>query len=398
MTIASGIFKKVVAKKESTWGTAAGASGAEYLRRVSSDLNLVKNTYESGEIRTDQQVSDMRHGIRRVEGTLNGELSPASYKMFMAAAMRKDFVAGVSAATLTITPDSGGKTFTRSSGSWLTDGFKVGDIVRYSGFTAGAAANNAINFRITALTATVMTVAEAVTTSTAQASITCAVTGKKTYVPLTSHTDDSFSIEHWFSDVAQSELFLGCKVNSMELAMPSTGMATIAMGFMGKDVTTGTAAYFTTPTAASESGLLTAVSGSLRVGSSDIAVITGANISIAEGMTPAEVAFTNSIQAMFPGRVRVSGQISAYFENATMRDAFLNESELAMYLTLTTGSGAAADFLNFVLPRIKVGGATKNDGEQGIIQTIPFTALLNTSGGAGISSEETTMSIQDSLA
>lgn len=400
MTIASGIFKQLRYKKEVTWGVAPGATGAQLLRRTTSDLNMVKNAYESNEMRSDFQVADMRHGIRSVNGNINGELSPLTYVDFFAAILRKAAVAGVSATSLSITSNISAKTFTRSAGSWLTDGFKVGDVVRFSGYTAGNVGMNARNYRIAALTATIMTVADStgMVDAAAVTSISCAVTGKKIWVPTTGHTDDSFSIEHYFADLAQSELFTGCKVNQLDISLPATGMSTIGIGILGKGVTTAASAYYTSPSAETTTSLLTGVSGKLRVGGADVANVTAANLSIQAGLSPAEVVGSNDIGAVFPGRVRVSGEFSAYFEDVTMRDVFINETEIALYLLLTTGSEANASFLNFVLPRLKLSGATKDDGEKGLIQTIPFTALLNTAGGTGLDTEKTTISIQDSAA
>jgi hypothetical protein len=45
-----------------------------------------------------------------------------------------------------------------------------------------------------------------------------------------------------------------------------------------------------------------------------------------------------------------------------------------------------------------MGGASKNDGEKGIVQTIPFKALLPTTGGSGVANEQSTLAIHDSLA
>lgn len=400
MTIASGIFKQLRYKKEVTWGVAPGATGAQLLRRTTSDLNMVKNAYESNEMRSDFQVADMRHGIRSVNGNINGELSPLTYVDFFAAILRKAAVAGVSATSLSITSNISTKTFTRSTGSWLTDGFKVGDVVRFSGYTAGNVGMNARNYRIAALTATIMTVADStgMVDAAAVTGISCAVTGKKIWVPTTGHTDDSFSIEHYFADLAQSELFTGCKVNQLDISLPATGMSTIGIGILGKGVTTAASAYYTSPSAETTTSLLTGVSGKLRVGGADVANVTAANLSIQAGLSPAEVVGSNDIGAVFPGRVRVSGEFSAYFEDVTMRDAFINETEIALHLLLTTGSEANAHFLNFVLPRLKLSGAAKDDGEKGLIQTIPFTALLNTAGGTGLDTEKTTISIQDSAA
>ena len=93
MTIAQGIEKQVRFKVESVFGEAAGATGAQLLRRVTSDLDLNKDTYESAEIATHQQDVDFRHGVRKVGGTINGELSIGTYEAFLAAALRKAWVA-----------------------------------------------------------------------------------------------------------------------------------------------------------------------------------------------------------------------------------------------------------------------------------------------------------------
>ena len=83
MPISKGTAKQVGYKKETTWGTLAGNTSGKLLRRVTASFNLVKDAYESGEIRTDRQIADYRHGVRSAEGSLNGELSPATYADFM---------------------------------------------------------------------------------------------------------------------------------------------------------------------------------------------------------------------------------------------------------------------------------------------------------------------------
>lgn len=405
MANATGVAKQLRYKAESTWGTAAGTATGSMLRRVTSTLDLRKQTYQSNEIRSDYQVADFRHGVRSVEGSISGELSPGTYEDFFAAALRKDFVAvsAISSLSLTIATSGSQYTVTRGSGSYLTDAIKVGDVVRLTGGSLNAA-NASKNLLITALTATIATVTVlngvAMVAEGPIASCTMTVTGKKSYVPTTSHTDKSFSIEHWFADIAQSELFTGCKVNSVGINLPASGIATVEFGFMGKDVTTASAEYFATGTlvAATSSGVLAAVNGVVAVGATPIALLTGLQINIAGGMTAEPVVGANTYPDIFEGRVQVSGQFSAFFVDATLRDYFLNETEVAIYGAFTTGSSATADFLSFVLPRIKVGGATKDDGEKGIIATFPFTALYNSSGGTGTASEASTIVIQDSLA
>ena len=160
MAIAKGTAKQVGYKKETTWGTIAGASGGKLLRRVTASFNLNKETYESNEIRTDRQVADFRHGVRSAAGTLNGELSPATYSDFMGSIVGKDFATAPSATTVSVTIAASGTlyTVTRAAGSYITDGFQVGMVVRLSVGTLNAANINK-NLLIASMTATVLTVA-----------------------------------------------------------------------------------------------------------------------------------------------------------------------------------------------------------------------------------------------
>jgi hypothetical protein len=403
MAIATGVAKSVRIKAESAWGTAAGTSGGQVLRRTSSDLALVKDTYQSAEVRSDYQVVDYRHGVRRVEGSISGQLSPGTYSTPMAAVVRRAFgaVSAITGLGITITGSSAPYTIARASGSWLTDGIKVGMVGR---FTAGslAAANLNKNILVTAVTASNITGVPlgglSLTAEGPVASCTFTPTGKVTYIPSSGHTDTSYSIEHWHADIAQSELYVGCKIDSMDLNLPPTGMATVGFGVLGKDVTTAASVYYTSPTAETSTGLVAAVNGALYLGGSAVARLTGLTINLKGNMSGEAVVGSNTFADITEGNVEVSGQMTVLFQDATERDYFINETEVSLVAVLTTSGAAAADFVSFVLPRIKVGGASNDDGIKGLTRTMPFVALRNTSGGTGISSEDTTFWIQDSQA
>lgn len=401
--IASGVAKRVAYKAEPTWGAAAGASGAQYLRRVQSTLGLQKQKYESQEIRRDYQRNDMRHGVRSVEGSISGELSAGTWEDFMAAAVRQVFaaVSAISSLTLTIAASGANYTITRSAGSWITDGIKLADIVR---ITAGAynAANLNKNLMVLAETATVLTVTPlngvALVAEGPIASGTLSVPGKKAYVPTTGHTDASFTIEHWFADIAQSEYFTGCKVNDMNIALPPSGLATVEFGFMGKDVTTGSSQYFSAPTAETTSGALAAVNGVLTAQGSAIALITGLSFGLKGNMSAEAVVGSNTYAGITEGRVIIDGQVTALFQDAVMRDYFINETEVGLSAVLSASGAAAADFIGFSLPRVKFSGGKPDDGEKSLILSMPFDALFNNAGGAATTTEQSTLVIQDSQA
>ena len=403
MAIATGVGKQVRYKAESAWGTAPGATGAQLLRRVTSTPNLKKQTYESNEIASHYQRVDFRHGVRSVEVAYAGELSAGTFEDFLAAAVRRAFTTVTAISSLSITVAGSGPTYTitRGSGSWLTDGIKKGQIGR---LTAGSfnAANLNKNLFVLSLTATVLTVMPlngvALVAEGPIASSTWTIPGKVSFAPDTGHTDPSFAFEDWHADLSLSELFLGCKLNQLDVALPATGISTVAMNFMGKDVTTAGSAYFTTPTAETTTGVLAAVNGLLVAQGGAVATVTGFNFSVKGSMSAEPTVGSNTYSDIAEGRILVDGQITAQFDGATMRDYFLNETEVSLMVALGASNSAAADFVAFCLPRIKFGDAAKDDGDKMIVRTMPFTALYNSAGGSGQDQEKTTLYMQDAQA
>lgn len=399
MPLAKGVSKKLALKKESTWGTLAGPTGAKYLRRVTSNFNLAKETYESNEIRTDYQLADFRHGVRSAAGSLNGELSPGSYSDFMGSIVAKDFVTGITTSSASVTIAASGSffTITRATGSYLTDLLYVGSIVRLVGAGLNAA-NVGNNLLVVALTATIMTVKVLSSVPLVPegpiATVTAVVTGKQTYAPLTAHTDDSYTVEEWYSDIAQSEVYTGMKVGTMNVQLPSTGLVTVDFSLMGKDLAqTGTSAYFTTPTAAGSTATLASVSGALVVNGVAVALITSLDFTVERAMENATVVGSNSIADMFTGRIKVNGNISTYFQDATFRDYFKDEAVVSIVVAVTAGQGKTDDAISFTLPKVKVGSFDKADSENGIVASQSFQALLNSVVTGGLPT--TTIMIQD---
>jgi len=408
MPIATGVFKRVSLKKQSALGTKApaGAGGtARYLRRVTSTIDFAKASFTSAEILVSQQRRDMRHGVRSVAGNISGELSVGSYQLPIESALRR--IAGVAATTAaltTITIASLGAataagTLTRASLSYITDGFKVGDIVRATG--VGAGVNASANLIITALTALVMTVQTLngadITAVASGSSITIALAGRKTFIPQASHTRDYYTIEHWFSDVPDSEQFTDCVFNGFTLTLPASGMATISFPVMGLNMQTSSGEYFTTPAAAPTGPIVASANGLLLVNGSVVANVTGLTITVSGNMSaPGGVVGSNVDPDILPGVLEVTGSVNALFLSAALRDLFFNETEFTIIAAFTGDNTAGSPVIGITLPRVKFSGNTKDDTQSQITQTLPFTALENINGGAAVNSEATAISIQDS--
>ena len=198
MTIANSVNKKVVIGVQSAQGTicAVGLATAQTLRFLKFNQGEEFENYKAAEMRPDKQVGDVNLGPKDCNGSLSGELSPATYKYPLASLLRKAWaavgsVSGLSDVVAVSTSGAAG-TFTTTAGKFISVGkFKVGDVVRWTGFAGGSAVNNNNhNMLITALTETVMTVlcldGEAVVADNAGDTVACAIVGKKCWIPATS--------------------------------------------------------------------------------------------------------------------------------------------------------------------------------------------------------------------
>lgn len=387
--IAKGIAKQVAYKKETTWGTPAGSTGGKLLRRVTADFNLTKETYESNEINPSFQTIDSRHGVRSVEGSLEAELSPGTYSDFIGSILAKDFVAGgtVAGASITIAASGEFYTITRAAGSWLTDGFYVGNIIRLSGagFNVANVDNNLLIVGLTALVATVVLLSDTPLVAEGPiASAGASVVGKHSYVPLTGHTDQSYTVEQYFADIAQSEVYTGLKPASIALSLPSTGLVTASLSFMGKNLEqTGTSQYFTSPAATNTEGIFAAVSGAVIVNGAPVGLITSMDLNISRNQEAANVVGSNSAADIFVGRITATGSLSVYFQDANFRNFFDDEAKISLVVALTTGEEKDAEAMSFAMGKVKVNSASKTDAELGLTQSMDFQALQNdiTSGG-----------------
>lgn len=402
MAIAKGTAKILSFKKETAWGVAASGTGAKQLRRVTADFNLVKEAYSSNELKTSRMQSDLRHGVRSAAGSLNGELSPNSYFEFMQSLVARDFAVIAPVASLAFAiagPTNGLYTLTRSTGSWLGAGFQVGQVVRITAATGANADSLNKNLLIAAMSALVLTVSvvngTVLTAAPTVTAATVAPVGKSTFVPQTGHSDDSYTVEEYYQDIAQSSVYTGVKVGSMNIALPATGLTTVDFSFMGKDLAVkGTSQYFTSPTAQGTNGLLAAVSGVMLVNGAPVALVTSADFSVERAMENATAVGSNSIAEVFTGRITATGSLSIYFQDAAFRDYFDNETPVSLVMVLSADNTATSQFLGFTLQKIKLSEFNLADAELGIMATAGFTALENdiTTGGL----LNTVITIQDS--
>jgi hypothetical protein len=403
MPDAQGIYKSLAFKKQTALGTPATGAGGQLLRRETATFNTAKSTYSGNEIATHQQHTGDKHGIKTINGSLSGLLSPLTYSSLLASLCRKDLAATSAITGLSLTiAGSGPYTLTRAAGDFLTGGVKIGDVVR---ITAGSVNANNLNknLLVTGVTATVLTVLvlneTALTAEGPIASCTVTVTGKKTWVPTASHTNDYYTFEEWFSDLSRSHRYTDVQLGQADIAFPGTGNATVGLSFMGiGDSPTGSQ-VLTSPTAETTTEILAANNGMILVGGTRQTAITSISVSISGNMASGEAVIgSNTISDIVKGKVSVTGSFTAIFQSDTLAAIFDGETATSIIIAATENDDADADFVTIVLPRVKILSSDKDDGQKQIVRTYNFTAEINGSGGTSLANHQTTISIQDSNA
>lgn len=375
----------VVYGVESAYNTQASAGGSsKYLRVSSGGLTLAKQAIPYNEVRTDGLMSRGRHGLRSVNGNYMSDLCFADHDDFLAAAFRSTWAvavtitqatSGMSAATVTPT----GTTITASTGSFITAGLRVGDVVTFaSGLNA---ADIGKNLRIVGLTATVITVDKTLTTATA-ASTWSATRARKLIQGV---TDSSFTIEENETQIDASEIFTGCRLTSLQLGLQPNNLVQAQFGFIGADmnVVTGAAApYFTAPTSGGTNVPLAAVDAQLLIGSTAAVDITAASIQLDMQGNNLPVVGATVTPDVITNSFAVQGSITALRQDLSRVSSFLSETQLSLSMLLN--ELGTTNYIHVYIPNMTFAGDQKSGiGAEGPrTATIPLLIGADDRGGA----------------
>jgi hypothetical protein len=118
-------------------------------------------------------------------------------------------------------------------------------------------------------------------------------------------------------------------------------------------------------------------------GLTSVAIITGIDFTVSNALAPTFVVGSDSTPQLEFGMATVEGTITAYFEDASLINRFVNETTSAFQVTVNDPSGASNYTFHF--PRVKINGASVPvDGPTSRIVTLPFVALYDTAENSNI--------------
>lgn len=365
--------------KEVTWGTTP-ASALKKLRFTDESLSPSAGTQESNEIRADRATADVVRTSLAAAGGINGEMSYGVIDDLLEGCVYKVWGAAATSGAITLTFSQSAKTVVRGSGSFVTDGFAVGNWVLITG--AVNSANNGYH-RITAVVALTITLGQS---TLVDESNTANVTVKHSGFLVNGATDISFSLEKKFADIASTfHAYKGAKVGTLELAYAAGGsMSTWGMTFEAKTPalatsTIGNGSYTAAPTGKvfspvrhvtqiSEGGAVTTLG------------ISNVSVSFNNNLRSNPVVGSESPFAIPFGKLQITGRFAAYFANNALFQKFIDYTESSLSWRYTGDDGKSLIIclpsLHYTEANVVAGGADSD-----VMCEVGFTAVLNAASG-----------------
>lgn len=187
----------------------------------------------------------------------------------------------------------------------------------------------------------------------------------------------SYTIERHFADIGQYLRYKGVEINSMNLTVTPSGIVQAGFSVLGQGMDNpdtqplAGATYLPRATTSPYDGF----GGSLTEGGTPVAVVSEIALTIENGMQPVFVIGSRDSLRPSIDKLRVTGTVTAYFENAVLYEKFLNETETSLSFTL--GTGTAGQGLRFTIPRLKYSGGQPDSVAGPIPLAMGFTGTYD---------------------
>lgn len=297
MTIATGAEHTLHQVAETVYGTTPATPTFINIPITAVSPGLTKDSLESGTLRPDRIVEDLRHGNKQVGGSVSSELEYGALDPVIEA---------------------------MAMGTWTADVLKTGTTRR------------------------------------------------------------SFTFERYFAlDTDEYHRYTGIEYNSMSLSVQPNAMVTCEFGVIGQDMSVNTSqvAGATYP-AGTNNQPFDSFSGTIQEGGVSIADVTQIDLSWENGLEPAFVIGSDVTIRPSVGKSRLTGTLTAFFQNSTLYNKFINETSSAIVFSLVDPAGNS---LTFNIPNIKyTSGNPDVSGDGRVTLAMEFTAIYDATEDSNI--------------
>ena len=191
-------------------------------------------------------------------------------------------------------------------------------------------------------------------------------------------TRRSFTVERGFNglDTPEYHRNLGLELSGFELSLAPNSVATMTYNALFKSLNVATSQIAgATYNAATTNVPFDSFTGSITEGGSGVGVVTQIDMSLDNGMEPAFVLFDDETIRPSDGKSRITGTLTAYYEDKSLYEKFVNGTNSAIVFTAIDPDGNQYEFN---LPNIKyTGGNPDVSGDGPVTLALEFSAIYD---------------------
>jgi len=188
-------------------------------------------------------------------------------------------------------------------------------------------------------------------------------------------TEKFLTIEDRAEDIGQFKQFTGMSVSQLQVNIAPNQMVQCTATMIGQDMVLAQT-ELGSPSAASGNPPFDSFTGTINEGGSTIAIVSQLQFSINNSQQPTFVVGQSFTPQLEFGRAVVEGTLTAYFEDNTLYDKFINETESSIEVTVT--DAASGGDYTFLFPAVKYnGGDVGVQDPQSRLISLPFVAIYD---------------------
>lgn len=350
---------------EAVAGTAAAGAYQTLRLKAGAKIDLKRNTFMSNELRSDRQKGSMTYGTKSGDVSFPVEWSYGTHDALIEAVM---------------------------GGTWSTNVLKVGNVVRTFaveethtdvGILERA---TGVQFGSFSISEKVDALVEGDISGICRALKVAQTTGvnlayDSTGKTITRATAGFITKDGWAvgdsitglgnADAGNNNTTPWVITTLTDTVMTFTTAAGIVTKASAAGITLNLGTVATSVVAATTNAPFDSLTGSITEGGVVIGTLTGWDLKVEQEVKPLFALGSDSAQGSRTGVVNVTGNISAYFDNQSLRKKFANGA--ATTLSLVIGSTATGT-LQFDLGTVKYTSSSKSSDDSEVIQTAAFSA------------------------
>jgi len=347
---------------------------------------MTRDSLQSQELNGSREVSDLVLGSKQTMGEISVELYCATFNEFLQSALGATFSAVSNSSSINITVDPATSKFTRASGSYVSDGFAAGDLIKHPSLTG----DNAKVFVVESVSA-LFVVVKVPTDVTLTVETTASVV-RFPAVLVVGDERQSFSILTHYEDADNGagiyQLTKGVEVVGFSFDISVNALVTGTFTTIGRTTEYGASvpsgSTYATPVLQE---VLSSVQGTIQDANSTLGYVTSMTCTNDNAASAQFEIGSNSVAFIEKGRTNNTLSLSTFFDDTTLLAKFTGDTESSIFVALMPSNRAKAVAFNYGRV-IYTSGAPEVAGEGSITQSLEAQALQGTTPGAQESSIE----------